>query len=354
MTFLWPSLLWLAPALLLLALLAWLAAGRRRARAAGRLADERLYAQVVRVPSRTRIYWTRGLQLAALTALLVAAARPLAQPPLPVNKATVVIAIDASRSMLAEDADPNRLEAARALAMEFTELTPPSAQVGVASFSDSAFVLVPPTRARQEVLDALERVQPAANTSLAAAIIAGVRMLPGREDAAPPEQLGFTYRDGPDAQPGGNRDGDTSDGREEELPPGRILVLSDGVSNTANAPGVPADLALELAVDFAREQQVEVFTVPVGREGGTITRIDGRDWYIPFDGNTLELLADGTGGRHLDPGDPDELREVFRDLGRAVRWQPTETEISALLSALAALLLFAAGAVGLTGTRRLP
>jgi Ca-activated chloride channel family protein len=358
MTFIWAPLLLLVPVLLLAALMAWFAAGRRRKRGAGRLADRHLYGQIVRtLPPRTS-NWSKGLQLAALAALLLAAARPLAEPPLPANEAAVVVALDTSRSMLAQDATPNRLEAARELAREFTEQTPGSALVGLASFSDSAYVLVPPTRIRGEVLEALERIEPGANTSLAAAIIAGVRMLPGREAASPPEPLGLPLSGGPDteadrsvAAPDPQPPGVTAD---RELPPGRILVLSDGVSNTTSVPGLDPELALELALTFARAQEVEVFTLPVGRQGGTVSRIDDQDWYIPFDGDALESLATVTGGRHLDPGDPDELREVFRDLGRAIRWKPTEIEVSALLSALAAALLLAAGGLGLLGARRLP
>lgn len=343
MTFAWPALLWLAPALPLVLVLLWRSADRRRARSAGRLADERLYPAVVRAPALRRVRLTRALQFGALTALLLAAARPHAEPPLPVNRAAVVIALDASRSMLADDADPNRLEAARSLARDFVENAPASARIGVASFSDSAFVLVPPTHARPEVLEALDRVAVASNTSIAAAIVAGVRMLPGREEASPPEALGS-----------GRPTARAAQSARGPLPPGRILLLSDGVSNVSSNPGLPAEAAVDLALAFAEEQEVEVFTVPVGSEGGAVTRIDGSEYFVPFDGAALEALSGRTGGRHLDPRDPEELRAVFRDLGREIRWEATEMEVSALLSGLAALLLVSAGGVALATARRLP
>jgi Ca-activated chloride channel family protein len=352
MSFVWPTLLWLAPALLLVALLAWRIAARRRNRTAASFVDPHLLTQVVHTASPRRIRWTRGLQLASLALLLVAAARPLADPPLPVNKAAVVIALDASRSMLADDADPNRLEFARAIAKEFVEQVPASTLIGVASFSDSASLLVPPTLARDEVLEALDRVEPARNTSLADAVVAGVRMLPEREDSMPAEPLGTV---GPQDAFGSPRGEDTqAPVATEPLPPGRILVISDGVSNVSSTPGLPAEVALDLALEFAEEQEVEIYTLPVGNEGGTVTTIEGRAYFVPFDGRTLELVAERTGGGYLSTGDREELREVFRELGRQIRWERTEMEVSALLSGFAALLLLVAGWLGLLATRTVP
>ncbi|HEX7005032.1 MAG TPA: VWA domain-containing protein [Trueperaceae bacterium] len=348
MTFLWPNALLLAPLLLGTALFTWWLADRRRARSAGKLADERLYPSVVRPPLPSRTRSLRLLQLLALAVLLLAAARPQASPPLPANKAAVVIALDASRSMLADDVDPNRLEVARNLAKQFVESAPASALLGLASFSDSAFVLVPPTNAGDELLAALERVQATSNTSLAAAIVAGVRMLPGRGEAEPPESLSGAGRDLRSTAGGGSVD------PPEPLPPGRILVLSDGVSNVSANPGLPANEALELALDFAEEQEVQVYTVPVGSVGGAVTHIDGQDYFIPFDGETLELMSERTGGQRLDAGDPEGLREAFRDLGREIRWEAAEVEISALLTGVALILLLIAATVGLRTSRRLP
>lgn len=358
MTFLWPDLLLAAPLLVLAALFTWWLGDRRRARTATSLADERLYRGIVQRPRRSRVRLLRGLQLAALGLLLIAAARPQANPPLPVNRATVVIAVDASRSMLADDVQPNRLEVALDLAKEFVEGAPASARLGVASFSDSAFVLVSPTNAKDEVLEALDRVEAASNTSLAAAIVAGVRMLPGREDAQTPERLSQRGQEDGGADPSFPTQGQTPDPEPadptEPLPPGRILVLSDGVTNVSASPRLAAEEAVELALTFAEEQEVQVYTLPVGREGGTVAHIDGQDYFVPFDGRALEQISERTGGLQLESDEPEELREAFRDLGREIRWEATEMEVSALLSALAVLLLTVAGGVGLATNRRLP
>ena len=349
MIFLMPEALILAPLFLAGALLTWWLADRRRARITGRLADDSLYPGVVVRPAPGRVRLLRLLQLLALAILLLAAARPQASPPLPVNRAAVVIAVDASRSMLADDVDPNRLEVARGLAKQFVESAPASARLGIASFSDSAFVLVPPTNATDELLAALDRVEAASNTSLAAAIVAGVRMLPGRNEAEPPEPL-----NGQGGEPDVSNSEQRSADPQVPLPPGRILVFSDGVTNVSASPDLAAEEALDLALTFAEEQEVQVYTVPVGSDGGAVSRIDGQDYFIPFDGETLERMSERTGGQRLDAAEPELLREAFRDLGREIRWEAAEVEVSALLTGTAFVLLLLAAGVGLSTGRRLP
>ncbi len=111
MSFTWPAFLWLLLLFpLFIGFLVW--AGRRRERTAQAFADARLRALVVRQPPKAHVRWPLALQLLALFLLLLAAARPVASPPLPSNKAAVVLAVDTSRSMLAADLNPSRLEAA--------------------------------------------------------------------------------------------------------------------------------------------------------------------------------------------------------------------------------------------------
>jgi Ca-activated chloride channel family protein len=344
MSFLWPAFLW---ALLLLPLLLLLFAlgARRRERTAASFADPHLLPTLLKRPQRSRNRLLTGLQLAALTLLLLAAARPLAAPPLPVNRAAVVIAFDASRSMLADDVEPTRLDQARAYAERFVAQAPPGTRIGLASFSDIASVLVPPTTDRTTLLEALAGIEPARNTSLAEAVVTGVRMLPGRGHLAPPEALtppGFTPPVPDDAA------------EEGEPPPGSILILSDGVTNVSANPELPAEMALELAARFAADHGVRLYAVPVGREGGAVSRIDGQDYFIPFEPRNLERLTDLGEGTFVFPVEDDALSEVFRELGRVIRWEPTELEISSPLSALALIVLLVAGGLGLRWQRRVP
>ncbi len=350
MRFLWPDFLWfllLAPLLLFaLQLLA-----RRRERTAQAFADAHLLAHVLTKPGPALRRWTLGLQLAALSVLLVAAARPVATPPLLVNKAAVVIALDASRSMLASDVEPNRLEVARGLAEQFAAQAPAGAQIGLVSFSDVASVLVPPTTDREKLLEALARVQPARNTSLASAVVTGVRMLPGREGVAPPEALTLPSSLTPPPNDAPSQPDNVS---SDNVPPGSILILSDGVSNVSAASGLPGTSAIDLAARFAADNEVKLYTLPVGREGGAVTRIGGQDYFVPFEGETLARLADISQGDDLGDADAEALGALFRDLGRAMRWERSDFEIAAPLSGFAALLMLVAGGLSLRSQRRVP
>jgi Ca-activated chloride channel homolog len=346
MRFEWPIFLWLL--LFVPLLLVFLrAVSKRREKTAEKFADQRLLGTILRQPSRAQRRLPIILQLIALTALLFAGSRPFATLPLPQNQAAVVIALDASRSMLAEDLDPTRLEVARELAKQFIADAPRSTKIGLTSFSDVASVLVVPTTNRQELLEALDRVEAAENTSLSAAVVAGVRMLPGREGLLPPADLepeGFTPLELPETEQ-----------QDPNRPPpeGSILILSDGVTNVSSNPDLANEDTLQIAAEFAKENGVKLYAVPIGEED-TVTRIDGQDYLIPFEPDNLEVLADDTDGQMLEADDEETLRTVFRELTTAIRWEGRETELSAPLSALALILMAVGGLLSLRWQRRVP
>ncbi|BDP40498.1 hypothetical protein DAETH_04670 [Deinococcus aetherius] len=340
MTFGFPALLWL---LLLVPLAVWLlsAAARRRQGRAQAYADPHLLGTVLRGGNRRRSLIPLGLQLGALTLLLFGAAQPVAKPTLPVNKASVMIALDASRSMLADDVQPSRLEAGRTLARQFLELAPASTQIGLMTFSDNASVLVPPTTDRQEVLGALDRVKPAQATSFAGALVSGVRALPGREKAVPPRELLEVP-----GQAQANPNAAPTPIDPQTLPPGAILLLSDGISNRGASPLV--------AARFASDHRVKLYAVALGTEGGAVSRVEGQLVFVPFDTKELSRLTQLTGGQFLYPADPERLRGLFRDLGSAIRWEPSELGLGGPLAGLAALLLVVGGGLALAWQRRVP
>jgi Ca-activated chloride channel family protein len=351
MTFTWPSLLWV---LLLVPAFVWLlwALSRRRARTAQVFADGHLLASVVRTPPKAHVRWPLGLQLAALALLLLAASRPVAAPILPANKAAVIIAVDTSKSMQASDLNPSRLEAAKAVAREFLKIAPASTQVGLVSFSDNASALVLPTTDRQKVLEAIERLKPSQNTSIASAVITGVRALPGRKDLKPPKELlppNLAGSDPLQSQP------DLAQPlNPANFPPGSILILSDGASNVSTNPSLPTQGVLDIAAKFAKDNGVKVYTFPLGKEGGTVANIGGQSYYIPFEPKNLQDLAQNTGGKSVYPPSDEALRAVFKELGTVIRWEPTRLEVSALLSGLAIVLMLVGAGLNLRWQRKVP
>ncbi|MEZ5236286.1 MAG: VWA domain-containing protein [Acidimicrobiales bacterium] len=103
-------------------------------------------------PERPR--WRRHLPaaalLVALSSLVVAPARPRLHRAGPRERATIVVAIDTSLSMMAEDVALNRLDAAKDAAVS-VDLLPDKINVGLVSFNRTATVLVSPTDDHESV-----------------------------------------------------------------------------------------------------------------------------------------------------------------------------------------------------------
>jgi len=203
------------------------------------------------------------------------------------------------------------------------------------------------------VLAALDTIAPALNTSLASAVVGGVKMFPGRKTLTTPAELeppGFTP-----ALPT-----IPLDGLEEELeqaenpPPGSIVIFSDGVSNVGANPNLPTESALDIAARFAADNGVKLYGVPVGEDGGTVTRIEGEDYFIPYEPETLERLAERSEGAIIDLEDDNALNDLIRDLGTSIRWEATETELSSSFAGFALILMLLAGVLSLHLYRRVP
>jgi Ca-activated chloride channel family protein len=334
-----------APWYLLLLLLVPLALWALRAIEAGRrktaleYADAPLLGGVLREGNRAHSSWPRALQLAALAALLFSASLPVATLTLPQNKAAIVVALDVSRSMLATDVDPSRLEVAKSVIKKFVELAPADTRIGLVTFSESAASVIPVTTDRQQLLEKLAAVKVASSTSLADPLVAGVKSLPGRKDAVIPDELRMRA-----APPAGATPPTPID--VNALPPGAILLLSDGVSNNRRNDPV-------VAAKFAKDHKVKIYTVAIGKEGGAVQRIDGQDYFIPFDAKSLQQIAQDADGKAMLPTDAN-LETVFRELGTAIRFEPTKLPLGGVLSGLAVGLLLVSGAMSLVWNRRLP
>ena len=161
MSFTWPlALIALAAVPVLVAL--YLDRDRRRVASQAEFGNPDLLPNVVdREPGRLR-YLPPLIMLVALVFLIVGVARPHATVNVPREEATIVLAMDVSRSMKADDVEPTRLDAARAAAKAFLAEIPERYRVGVVSFATRAAVGVPPTADRELVVAALEERVPIA------------------------------------------------------------------------------------------------------------------------------------------------------------------------------------------------
>jgi len=342
MEFHWPLMLL---ALLLVPLLvgAYRLMLRRQQRIAERFAESRLFEQLVVRPP----VWQRTLPLAcylvAVTVLAVAMARPVAALPFPVNQAAVIVAIDTSKSMVATDVAPSRLEAAKAAARMLAGLVPRSTKVGLVTFSEYGTLLLAPTTDRTAFAEALERVQLQSATSVAGGILESVRVLPGREAAFRERLDRLMRRDSGRALPPNPLEPRP---RPEDLVPASVIVFSDGVNNFGPNPYEAAQLA--------RDAKVRIFAVGLGTPGGTVMRIDGQLALVPFDPAGLERIAQISGGRYFSSASDEDLRQISRQLGRMIGWERTRTEVSFLLLAVAGVFVLGGGAMSMMWLGRLP
>ena len=168
LTFLWPRMLWLL-LILPLALLFYMTLARRRRRAAGQYAN--LETVGLGAGDRTARRLPPLLWLLALAGLLLAVARPQATLTLPSRVDTVILALDMSGSMKATDLAPTRMAAAREAAAAFVAEQPDQVKVGVVGIAAAAAVVQSPTTKREDILAALERLEPQRGTALGSGLV---------------------------------------------------------------------------------------------------------------------------------------------------------------------------------------
>ncbi len=320
MTFTWPIAL-LGLLLVPVLVLAYVWSERRRTSAQARFGNPDLLPNVVdRAPGRLRALPV-VLLLIALGAMIVGVARPHATVSVPREEATVVLAIDVSRSMKATDVEPTRLDAARTAARTFLAEVPEKFRVGVVSFASRAVVGVAPTEDRALVEAALDSLTPGEGTAIGDAVALSVQV--GQQEAT----------------------------AEEEAPPRAILLISDGARDGGRIE--PSEAAAT-----AKERSVPVYSVLVGTQDGVIeeTLTGGlrRIIRVPPSPQTLEQISSTTGGEFFAALDNEELSRVYEDLGSRLGEREESREITDLFAAAAVVLLLVAGTMSAVLFRRVP
>src|SRR2546430_5021506 len=176
MTFLWPEGLWML-ALVPVMVAIYVLILRRRKQTALAYSNFALVREALGKGPGFRRHLPPLLLLGALALMLLALARPAATVSLPTQNETVILAIDVSGSMRADDVKPTRLAAAQAAARAFIKDTPGSTRIGVVAFAGSAALVQPPTRNREEVLKAIEQLQLQNATAIGSGILVSLKAL---------------------------------------------------------------------------------------------------------------------------------------------------------------------------------
>ncbi len=340
MSMLWPSSLYLL-FLIPFIILAYVWILRRRKRYVIRYSSLSLVRDAASHQSWLRRHVPFVLFLLALTSLVFALTRPTAEIIVPSNRATIILALDVSRSMCSTDIPPNRLVAAQQAAIEFIQSQDEGTQIGVVAFAGFAELVQPPTRDRDLLASAITNLTPARRTAIGSAILRSIDAISEIDNRIAPTQFDASVQPVP----------------EGEFAPHIIVLLTDGSSNAGPSPFTAANEALA--------RGIRVYTIGFGTVNNTSPMIcgdvfsesdqfggPGFGFGAPFGGGggfrreldefTLQQVADMTGGTYYAATSASELQNVFRNLPTYLVVTRETTEISALFNAVAVLLILLA------------
>lgn len=339
----WPwALLGLLAVPLLLAVRWWL--NRRRKRAAITVSSVALIKAAL--PGRTA--WRRKIPvylfLAGLLPLAGALARPQATVSVPADNTSILLALDVSGSMCSTDVQPNRLTAASDAARRFIKAQKGSTKIGLVAFSGIAGLLVPPTTDQDKLLDAIDGLKTARGTAIGQGILTAIDAI---------------AEINPNVTKSGVDLGDQVPSLPGNFQPDTIVVLTDG-SNTTGVDPVTA-------AQQAAARHLRVFTIgfgttnpssmvctssQIGDDGGFGPRGGGgfggfggngggRARVQEIDEDTLQKVADTTGGRYFRAQDADKLDDILSGLPKEIGLHKEHVEISAWFVLVGGLLVFA-------------
>ncbi|MFP8833307.1 VWA domain-containing protein [Hydrogenophaga sp. XSHU_21] len=349
MTFLWPQLLWLLLALPLLVLLYWWLL-RRRKQTALRYANLSIVREAMGRGPGWRRHVPPVLMLLAFAAMLLASARPMATITLPSTQQTIILAMDVSGSMRAEDVQPNRLVASQAAAKAFLAELPRHVKVGIVAFAGAAQVVQPVTLSREDLNTAIDKFQLQRATAIGSAIVVSLSEL------FPDQRISLTdmtYNRNTDPFAPRGRALDQPKAEEKPFQPveagsygsAAIILLTDGQRTT----GVDTAEAAKMAAD----RGVRVYTVGVGTVEGEIIGFEGWSMRVRLDEETLKEVARTTRGEYYYAGTAENLKQVYQSLSSKLTVEKKETEVAGLLALVASVLALSAAALSLLWFNRI-
>jgi Ca-activated chloride channel homolog len=295
----------------------WVAAARRKRRDALRFTNVGLLDVVAPRKPTWRRHVPPVLFLAALTLFILGFAKPVRAVQVPDERSTIMMAVDTSLSMEADDVAPTRLAAAQEAAHSFVDELPEGIDLGLVSFNGTATVAVAPTENREAISSAIDELELGEATAIGEAIYASLDAIA--------------------AAPGGENG---------EPPPARIVLMSDG-ETTVGRPN-------EEAASAAAEAAVPVYTIAFGTPDGVITAADGLVQPVPVAPGPLQDIAEATEGQSYEAESLPQLTEVYSDIGSVVGYRDEDRDVSGWFVGFGVVLLAAAGAASLVWNQRLP
>jgi len=279
--------------------------------------------------------------LLGFTLLVIALARPATTVMVPGFEGTVILAIDVSGSMLADDVKPTRLEAAKAAAKTVVERQREARnkiRIGIVSFSDDAQLVMAPSLDRDAIDDAIDRLKTQKATAIGRAIVVSLDAIYQDADVAtdPDNKLARPAPSGtPRPRP--------SEGQFASV---AVVLLTDGENNISPPP--------MSVIDEAIARGVRVYTVGVGTPEGAIVSNEGRSIRSELDEETLKKIAEASHAKYFNAQSANDLQEIYRLLATELVLRPERTEVTVVFAAAAAALLLVAASLSLLWFNRLP
>jgi Ca-activated chloride channel family protein len=300
---------------------------RRKARYPVHFTNLHVLAELV--PSRRR-RWKRFIPVALLALALVFTAGALAHPRLRVSQpdqnATIVLLVDVSGSMRANDVEPTRLDAAVAAMRTFLDRLPKQFKVGLVAFSSEPEPLIAPTSDRDALRQSISLLEPEAGTAVGDGVATAVKMLNSSL-----KQAGYVRKTG---QP----------------VPGAIVLLSDGAQNR----GILQPLQ---AAHMAKQAGIRVYPVSLGTPNGKVTFGFGaftNSVPVPPDPVTMSQIASVTGGKSYTAETASSVVQIYKSLGSSIGRTHKRIQVTSWFAAAAAGLLLLAVGTGALFSARVP
>jgi Ca-activated chloride channel homolog len=297
------------------ALAAYILAQRRTRRYAIRYpALSTLQAAGLVTPSWQR-HIPAGLLLAAVAALALALAHPNVTHRVAVGEAAMILVLDHSGSMAANDVQPTRLSAAQAAANTFISEMPSSVKLGAIGFGSSPDTVQGPVSDHNAARENIDAQTAGGGTDTGDALELALQLLHGSS---------------------------------AKHPPSAVVLLSDGA---ANAGPDPVTVAQQAARD-----RVPIYTVALGTPNGILANPDpmAPPIAVPPDPQLMQQIATASGARAFNAQSAGELSSIYQHLGNELGTVARKREVTVwfAVAGLALLVLAVAGAVRWGG--RLP
>ena len=261
-----------------------------------------------------------------LSFLLLGLARPEMVVDLPHVEGTVILAFDISNSMIADDLEPTRIDAAKAAAHTFVENQPQTIEIGVVAFSNGGLVVQQPTNDQAAVLAAIDRLNPQGGTVLGQGIFTSLNAIAGEALAIDEESM-----EAPQL---------------EDYSSAVVLLLTDGEDTGGQDP-------LEIA-QVAADAGVRIYPIGIGTTEGTDVELEGFNILTQLNELALQEIASLTNGAYYQAGDAETLQEIYQNVDLQLTIEGEKSEVTSIVTGISLLFLLLGGALSLLWFGRAP